>query len=156
MQREILALFGICLAFAVGELLLPQSTSASTKRALRFLTGLAVLLLILTPFRSFLQNSTPFFKGEITFEETDLQAFEEIFEKAVLAQSEQDIIAGIRALLASEYDIEQENCTVLVHFDTDGTPRRICIFLSGEALTHNPETLERTLSERLGITVEVR
>lgn len=156
MQREILALFGVCLAFAVGELLLPQSASATTRRALRFLVSLVVLLLILAPFKAFLQDNTQFFKGEIAFEEADVHALEEIFEEAVRAQSEQDIIRGLQELLAAEYGIAREDSTVLVSFDTDGTPRRICVFLSGEALTKNPKALERALCERLGITVEVR
>ena len=156
MQNEILALFGVCIALGMSELLLPGEENGGTRRLLRFLAALAVFLLILTPFAGFLQKSEELFVKEPLFEEEQTAKFEQVFEQAVLEQSSKDLEAGLLALLEKEYGIEAKNCTVLISFAPDGTLARVSIFLSGAALLSDPEEIELELSERLACTVEVR
>lgn len=155
MQGVVLALFGAALAAGLAELLLPRE-EGGTATVFRFLISLVVLLLILTPFASFLQNSEEILSGEITFEEESTADFEQIFSDTVGAQSKQDFEKGLYALLLREYGISQKDVTLLVRFDAQGELVGVSLFLSGEALTKNPDTLAKALTQKLGCTVEVR
>ncbi len=156
MQTELLALFGVCLAGAMGEMLLPTGTGIGTRRLLRFLLSLSVLLLILTPFLHFLKSNADFLQGELPGQETELAEYEQIFNKALSEQSAADLQNGLHALLRSEYGIQEENCTVLVFFAQDGALQRVSIFLSGNALIKDPQVIEKDLEARLNCLVEVR
>lgn len=156
MQKELFALFCVCLAAAIGEILLPDGAKSGTKKVFHFLVTLAVLVLILTPFLRLLGDNASFLKGEIEWEQSEVTDYESIFENAVKEQSEADLQEGIYELLARDYGIKQEHCEIVVHFDTDGSLRRVSLFLSGAALTQNPKTLEKDLSGKLSCSVEVR
>ena len=156
MQNGILTLFGVCIALGMGELLLPDEESATSRRLLRFLASLAVILTILTPFVGFLQENKDFTENQLQFEEGDIAHFEQIFEQAVLEQSGEDLKAGLAALLEKEYGIAAQSCEILVYFEPDGALARVSIFLSGEALATDPLELSESLSKRLGCRVEVR
>ena len=153
MQQGILALFGVCLALAISELLLPGD---GAKRFLRFLTSLVILLLILTPFAGFLKHHEAFFARDLSFEEETVADYERILTEAVTAQSGKDLKAGLAALLQKEYGISPEYCHIGVYFAGDGTLTRVQIFLSGKALAADPVSIEQDLSARLGCPVEVR
>ena len=156
MQGEILALFGVCIALGMSELLLPGEENGGARRMMRFLATLAVLLLILTPFTEFLQSNKGLFEGEVELEQGDIADYERILSQAVQEQSGKDMESGLLSLLEKEYGISRENCTVVLYFSPDGTPDRVCVFLSGAALFADPEELENDLEKRLGCTVEVR
>ncbi len=156
MQKELFALFCVCLAAAMGEILLPEGAKSGTKRVFHFLITLAVLVLILTPFLRLLGDHSSFLKGEIEWEQQEITDYDDIFENAVNKQSETDLREGLYGLLAREYGIKEEHCQIVIHFDTDGSLRRVSLFLSGAALTQNPKTLEKDLSQRLCCIVEVR
>lgn len=156
MQAEILMLFGVCFTAAIGELLLPQSTQNGTRTALRLLTSLIVLLLILAPFLRILKNQDTLLPSEITEEQADTEEFESIFEKALQAQSEADLKEGLLTLLQKEYGVKENDCQIHVFFDDEGELFRVSLFLSGKALLQDPLTIERDLAERLGCEVEVR
>ena len=156
MQGGILALFGVCLALGMGELLLPDGNGESTKRLLRFLSALVILVLILAPFAGFLKNHGALFERKIEFEEEDTTDYERIFTEAVTRQSGEDLKAGLCALLQKEYGVAPEHCSVSVFFTGSGELSRVLIFLSGPALTVDPARVENDLSARLGCTVEVR
>ena len=156
MQTEILMLFGVCFAAAIGELLLPQSTQSGTRTALRLLTSLIVLLLILTPFLRVLKNRDALLPDKITLEEPSTEEFESLFEKALQAQSEVDLKEGLLSLLQKEYGIKESDCQIHVFFDDEGELYNVSLFLSGKALLQDPTAIERDLAERLGCNVEVR
>ncbi len=156
MTGTILSLFGVCLAAALGELLLPKTASAGTRKLLHFLTGLLVLVLILTPFLGFLQEHGSFLEGEIAWEEEPKQDFEQIFRDAIKAQSGEDLKEGLYALLATEYGIARKDCSIVILFSGEGDLMHVSVFLSGEALFQNPERLETALQKKLQCTVEVR
>ena len=65
MANGILALFGVSLAAAIGEMLLPGAESAGSRRALRALVALTVLLLILRPVVGFISSEDAFLQGSI-------------------------------------------------------------------------------------------
>jgi len=155
MQGAVLALFGAALAAGLAELLLPDRENGTAK-LFRFLVSLVVLLVILIPFGGFLQNSGEILSGEIPFEEQEMTELEQTFSEAVNAQGKKEFEKGLYALLAREYGIPQKNVTPLVRFDPQGELACVTLFLSGEALLQNPDTLETALSKKLGCTVEVR
>lgn len=155
MSGMILALFGAALATGVAELLLPSEDKNSTVRLFRFLVSLVILLLILTPFLGFLENSENIFKGELSFEEGELADYEQIFEDAVQTQSEADLREGLYDFLDKEYGISKQNATLLIGFDADGALSFVKIYLKGSALTQNPDALSKALRKKLGCTVEV-
>ena len=156
MQGGILALFGVCLALGMSELLLPDGGGDGTKRLLRFLTSLVILLLILAPFAGFLKNHGALLSDNFEFEEEDTTNYEQIFTEAVARQSGEDLKTGLRALLQKEYGVAPEHCSVSVFFTEGGELSRVLIFLSGPALTVDPARVENDLSARLGCAVEVR
>jgi len=156
MQATVFSLFCAALAVGLAELLLPEGSSKGTALLFRFLCSLVILLLILAPFRTFLQKSEALLQGGIQMEESKLTDYEQIFEEAVQSQSEADFKKGLLLLLQTEYGIKKEDVTLLIRFDADGTLSRVCIFLSGAALLQNPDTLARNLNQRLGCAVEVR
>lgn len=155
MQGTVLALFGAALAAGLAELLLPDRENGTAK-LFRFLVSLVVLLLILIPFGGFLQNSENFLSGELPFEEQEMAALEQTFSGAVNAQGKKEFEKGLYALLQKEYGIAEEHVTLLIRFDPQGELACVTLFLSGEALLQNPDTLQKALSEKLGCTVEVR
>ena len=57
-MNVIFPLFCVVLAAAMAELLIPEEGGAGTKKVLRLLTALAVLLLILSPLTSLLKKET--------------------------------------------------------------------------------------------------
>ena len=155
MQGVVLTLFGAALAAGLAELLLPV-LEGGTVKLFRFLVSLVVLLLILTPFVGFLQNSEELFTTDVAYEEKELEDFEQIFSDAVNAQGKEEFEKGLYALLAREYGIKQKDATLLVRFDAQGELASVSVFLSGGALLQNPDTIEKMLAEVLGCTVEVR
>ena len=104
----------------------------------------------------FLRNSTELLKGEIAFEETEKEVFEQIFSDTVNAQGRAEFEQELYALLEREYGLAQKNVTLLVRFDAAGELTGVSVYLSGAGLLQDPATLEDALSQKLGCTVEVR
>ena len=155
MQGTVLALFGASLAAGVAELLLPHE-NGGTAKLFRFLISLVILLLILTPFLSFLQQSDELLSGEIAFEESVQTNYEQLFSDTVNAQGKAEFEEGLYTLLEREHGIPRKNVTLLVRFDADGSLGSISVFLAGSSILKDPDALERALSQKLGCTVEVR
>lgn len=156
MQETVFTLFCTALAVGIAELLLPEGSSKGTVLLFRFLCSLMVFLLLLSPFRTFLQKGETLLQGEMQAQDSNLAHYEQILENAVQTQSEADFKKGLLLLLQRDYGIKKENVTLLIRFDADGTLSRVCIFLSGAALLQNPDTLAKNLNQRLGCEVEVR
>ncbi len=154
MRGAVLSLFGVCLAGGIGEMLLPEQTSATTRRLLRFLLALSVLLILLSPLLTLLRSDTGLFEGKF-FPEQEQTDFDALFEKAVTAQSAADLEEGVYGVLEREFDIDREQCSVSVYLQADDS-WRVCVFLSGSALLRDPVALEAALGERLSCLVEVR
>ena len=156
MQGTVLALFVAALAAGMAELLLPTEDSG-TARLFRFLISLVVLLLILSPFLVFLQDSEDLLSGELAFEEIQPSTdAEQIFADTVHAQSKAEFEKRLSALLEKEYGIARKNATVLARFDAQGELVCVSVYLSGSAVLQDPDVLEKALSERLDCRVEVR
>lgn len=156
MREEVFTLFCVCLASAIGEILLPENPKSGTKKAFRFLTCLVVLLLVLSPFMRLLGKSHAFFGGEFEWEEASPDAFDGALQDAVIAQSEKELREGLYNILRQTYDISEDTCRIVIAFDEDGALLHVSLFLSGSALTKNPSVIERDLAQRLSCSVEVR
>ena len=129
MQGTVLALFGAALAAGMAELLLPAEDSGTAK-LFRFLISLVVLLLLLTPFLGFLQESEDLLSGEIAFEKIETGTdTEQIFADTVHAQGKAEFEKGLYALLETEYGIPQKNATLLCCFDAQGKLVGVSVYL---------------------------
>lgn len=158
MSGAILALFGVVLAAAIGDLLIPGEEKGGTRQFLHFLTALSVLLLLLAPFRSLLQNADGFLQGEIEWSEEEVQKsdFEKKLSEAVANRSAAQLKEGLTALLQERYGIDPSNCEIVVSLDEQGGLRRISVFLKGAALLQDPEEIKEDLLKMFSCEVEVR
>ena len=155
MQSTVLSLFGAALAAGLAELLLPNEQSGTAK-LFRFLISLIVLLLILTPFSGFLQESEALLAGELALEQADEQALTQIFSDTVNAQGKADFEKELYALLEREYELPQKNVQLLVRFNAAGELAGVSLYLSGSGLLCDPVAMQNELAKKLGCTVEVR
>lgn len=158
MSGAMLALFGVVLAAAIGDLLIPGEEKGGTRQFLHFLTALSVLLLLLSPFRSLLQSADGFLQGEIEWSEEEVKKsdFEKKLSEAVANRSAAQLEQGLAALLEQQYGIARENQEIAVLLDEQGELRRISVFLKGAALLHDPEEIRQDLLKRFSCDVEVR
>ncbi len=157
MGNTVLGLFGVCLAAALSELLLPGDEGRGTKGALRVLTALAVVLLLIRPVLPYL-NATPSFSFEdlVGEGEDTTGEYEEIFERAIRVGSERELKAGLVRLLEDAYGIAEDDVHIKVYFDSEGGLSRVELYLSGLALLKDPDTIAADISARLGCKTEVR
>ena len=156
MRGAILSLFGVSLAVALCELLLPGEAAKGSKRALRALASLAVLLILLTPFVGFLKNSDTLLPSPELPAEQALSSYEQILLEAVNAQSAEDLSRGIAALLAAEYGCSTDAFAVTASFSAKGELTAIRVRLGGAGLLLDPLDVEALLRDRFDCTVEVR
>lgn len=156
MSVTVLGLFGVCLAAALAELLLPGE-EGGTKATLRVITALAVLLLISRPVLPYLGKSTDFplesLLGEV---EAPTAQYTEIFHQAVQAGSEKELTSALLRILKEEYGIDESDAYVKVYFKEAGEISRVEIYLSGKALLVDPDKIARDISARLDCETEVR
>lgn len=151
-----MALFGVCLAASLGELLLPGDEGKGTKRFLRILVSLAVLLLLLRPFLTLLGSAEDFFSGEVGELEQSDADYEQILTDAVARRSKQELEAGLCVFLEQRFEMEREDFKVTVSLEKDGSLCRVSVILSGKALLTDPDEVEAAIVELLGCEVEVR
>ena len=150
-------LFGVCVAAAIVELLLPGEGHGGTKVLLRLLVVLTVLVLVLLPLFSFLQDANPEdVAGLFEDEATDSTYYEGIFHSTVASGSAADLSQGLLEWLTREYGISRENARVLVELDDEGALLRVSVYLSGEALLIDPQMIEDALEKKLLCDVTVR
>ena len=158
MKTMILGLFGVSLAAAMAELLLPDREGRGVKLSLRMLTSLAVLLVIVSPlaklFGGDYRLELDTLSGED--EQTLTQAYTTVFEKAVAEGSETLLCEGVLDFLHKEYGIDEKNATVRALFNDKGELQAVLVTLSGSALLKNPDEIDKALTEKLSCTVEVR
>ena len=114
MGGDILALFGVVLAAAVADLLVP-SEEGGTRQAMHLLTALVVLILLLRPFLAFLGSAEDFWQGDVSFAETEQgkEDFEKMLSDAVSARSAEELKTGLGALLQTEYGVSPYRRNVL-------------------------------------------
>lgn len=156
MQGEILLLFGTALAAGIAELLLPTSEEGGTGKLFRFLISLAVLLIVLSPFLRFLRSGAGMPDVGDMMEETRLEEYEQIFSDAVQAQSKEELEAGLRRFLETEFQISPQNVQISTRFDAAGALVGVDLRLSGTALLKDPAVIEKALREKLNCKVGVR
>lgn len=156
MANGILALFGVSLAAAIGEMLLPGAESAGSRRALRTLVALTVLLLILRPVMGFVANKEAVLEGSIDVLEQDAEAFESLLSDAVSRRARTELEQGIASLVGEQFKLEGDTLAVTVTLDGEGEPSRVEIRLSGKALLLDPDEIEQFVKQYLSCEVEVR
>lgn len=154
---EMQGLFGVCVAAAIVELLLPGEGRSGTKVMLRLLVVLTVLAAILSPLFSFLKNTDPEdVVGVFEEEAGDLSYYEDVFYSTVARGSAADLSLGISEWLTREYGISHENARVLAELDGEGALLRVSVYLSGKALLIDPQMIEDALEEKLSCDVSVQ
>ena len=155
MRGAILSLFAVCLSAALLDLLSPGDGNRSLRRGLHLLTALAVLLLLLQPFLTFLRDA-PENVAELTQNEAERGEFEAIFDQTVTAAAAGELREGLYSLLEADHGIAKEDARIVLSFDEAGALSGIQIFLSGRALLQDPDALEHDLGARFDCQVEVR
>ncbi|MBQ8342202.1 MAG: hypothetical protein IJY22_07515 [Clostridia bacterium] len=153
MSGSVWALFCVCIGATLLEIALPDGEREGPKQFLRFFTALVVLLLVLEPVLSFAKNvnvseGVPGFGEEVEFEET--------FSDAVEKRSRLELEMGIYALLAEEFALEREHCTVTAILDDEGELTCIRVKLCGKGLLQDPDEIEARLRELFSCEMEVR
>lgn len=156
MSGQILALFGVSLAAALGDYLIPESGHEGTRRFLRFLTALVVLVLLLRPFLSFLGGAEGFFQGEVPEIGESTEDFEGKLAEAVANRAAEQLEQGVAGWVAQEFGVREEHVSVSAFFTSKGEVHRVLVILSGAALLQDPDEIERRLFELLNCEVEVR
>ncbi len=158
MKVMILGLFGVSLATALAEMLLIDKEGRGIRRALRLMTSLAVLLVILSPLMRLLRGDYNMSLESLAGEQDDAlhEKYQTVFENAVEAGSAQLLSEGISDFLSTEFGIDEAHATVEAALSEDGTLQAVSIRLSGSALLKNPDEISRALEEKLACRVEVR
>lgn len=157
MGAEVLALFGVAMAAALADMLVPTE-NGGTRQFLHFLTAMVVLTLLLRPFLAVLGGAEDFLQGEVEWAESEesQEKYEQIFSQAVARRSATELREGLAELLQREYGIHGEDCEIRVKLTEDGALSEVSVFLSGAALLCDPEEIAEDLQVRLGCRVEVR
>jgi len=155
MRGAVVALFAVCLAAALLDLLSPGDGDKGLRRGLHLLTALAVLILLLQPFFSLLRRA-PETIGQMAEDDGERGEFEAVFDRTLTAAAAEELRAGLHRLLSADYGIEEEQARIVLSFDGSGQLFRVQIFLSGAALTRDPDALAGDLAAKLGCQVEVR
>ncbi|MBR7111913.1 MAG: hypothetical protein IKC75_03190 [Clostridia bacterium] len=157
MGQTVLGLFGVCLAAALAELLLPGEEGKGTRGILRLLVALAVLLLISRPVLTHFHKNEAFALEALLGESEDKTAeYQAIFEQALQGGGARELHAALLKLLEKEYGIKEGDAEVKIYFEASGEPRRVEIYLSGAALLNDPDEIAAYVSERLHCETEVR
>lgn len=152
-----LGLFGVCMAAALLELLLPDNGHRGARIALRLLVALSVLVLVLTPLFSSLRELDPEeLAEELTGEACDEETYKEVFKTLLDRAGEADLADGIGSMVAREYGVPSSEVCVSVAMGEDGALRRIGIRLSGSALLIDPREVEALLATQFSCEIEVR
>lgn len=150
-MNVIFPLFCVVLAAAMAELLIPEEGGAGTKKVLRLLTALAVLLLILSPLTSLLKKET-----ELPLPSAgETPDFEAVFAGAMDAAGKAEFEARLRAALAAKFGTGEECFALTVRYEEE-EPAEVFVVLSGKGLTIDPREAETYLTELLRLPAQVR
>ena len=158
MSGAILALFGVVFAAAIADLLIPGEEKGGTRQFLHFLTALTVLLLLVSPLRSLLQNADGFLQGEIEWSEDGVEKsdFEQQFSTAIANRSATQLKEGLYTLLQQKYGISPDDCEIAVALNAQGELESISVLLKGAALLQDPGEIQQYLLKEFSCQVEVR
>ena len=156
MSAAVLALFGVVMASAIAEMMIPDG-DGGTRRFLHFLAAVAVLVLMLQPFAAFVSDADGALVGEVPWGGEDVQEqYEQTFSQAVDDRSAVLLERGLSQMLEVEYGIEAQECEVRVLLDDEGMPQTIYVLLSGKAILRDPDEIREALQVKFGCEVEVR
>lgn len=153
-MNTVLALFGVVLASAMADLLIPAEKGCGTQKYLHLVTSLAVLLLILSPVVSFLRRGNDAFPLLSENEETEA-AYQAVFDRAMNEGGKAAFREGVAEAVAGEFHIKEENIGVDVTYEGED-PVFVRVTLSGAGLLRDPDEIAAYLNDLLGIEVEVR
>lgn len=157
MSAGVLGLFGVAMGAALIELLLPGEEKSGVRQAVRLLSALIVLCLLLSPLASMLGSADDFLQREIVLPDGESEAcFGERFEEAIEQRSMAEFKELLLQYLYEEHGVEKEDCEVEVTLSEDGELALVRVRLSGAALLRDPEEIEAGLREKLDCCVEVR
>lgn len=153
-MSTVLALFGVVMASAMADLLIPADKGCGTRKYLHLVTSLAVLLLILSPIVSFCRQGTDDFWSLPENGDTEA-AYQALFDGAMNEGGKAAFREGVARSVAGEFHIKQENVGVDVTYEGED-PVFVRVTLSGAGLLRDPDDIAAYLNELLGIEVEVR
>lgn len=158
MKTMILGLFGVSLAAALSEMLFMGKEAKGIKGALRLMTSLAVLLVIISPLLHLVRGNYSVSLDALSGDsDAALQEkYQTVFENAVSGGSEALLKEGVSDFLNAEFGIDKEDATIKVSFTDGGDLQAISVTLRGAALLKSPDEIEGALKKKLGCEVRVR
>lgn len=152
-MNMILPLFGVVLAAAVADLLLPED--GGTRRYLHLLTSLAVLVLILNPVAGFLRGGVSGFDFSAMAGEASLEEYEQVFSNTLDGEGREAFASGVAGLICEHFQLDRACVEISVEYEGND-PSLVRVRLSGAGLLQDPRGVEAYLRERIGIEAEVR
>lgn len=155
MKQYLLNILTLSLACGLLDLLTPAGEREGLRRGVRLLAGLCLLCVMIRPLTD-LRDAI----GEIDLGswargmERDAETeYERLMEEKLTAVSKEQLREELLTMLAEQFDIGCEDCTLTFEFDDAAqtlTVRRVWVALHGKAVLRDPRTVEAAVEGTLG------
>lgn len=157
MKHYLIQILTFSLLCSLIEHLTPAGEREGLRRAVRLLTALCMLCLMIAPLREAGDFFTSFDLGAWA-RETEQQSqarYEALMEQKLTAVTREQLRAELLTMLSEQFDIGADDCTLTVEFDdgesTEGvTVRQVWISLHGKAVLRDPRAVEAAVTSALG------
>lgn len=152
-MQGVLGLFGVSLAAVMAELCLPHGKDGGTRKYLRYLSSLAILLLILSPIADFLRGGATL--EAFSFPQQTEEDFAMIYSSAFKAAEREAASAAIAEQCGAAFATPAACFRVSIQCEGE-TPVKILVRLSGKGLLCDPDRVADFIGRSYGIAAEVR
>ena len=159
MKQYVLSIIAAILMAAVIEKLSPAGEGGRITAHVRFLTGLFIILTLLSPLREAVELITTVSENGFQGVSEDLFApsqegdYREMLGQTLVTVSRSEGEAWVVKVLSERFSIPSEGCTVEVICTSDGETVAFCevrIALEGRYALQDPHPVEAYISEALG------
>ena len=159
MKVYILTLLAASVASAVIRLLAPKGTGGHLGEHIRMITGLFLLVALLTPLREGMELLRTAASGElaehltVAVPEEALGDYGEVFGDALTFVGREEVKAWVESELDTHFGIPRSECRISVTCavaEENLTVSEVRISLSGSYITQDPHPIESYVTEKLG------
>lgn len=155
MQAYLMQILTMSLLCGLIEQLSPAGEREGLRRAVRLVTAICLLCLMVAPLRQAGACLTSFDLGAWARErESEAQEeYEGLMEEKLGAVSQERLRVELLTMLEEQFEIGTEDCTLTVVFDESAettTVREVWISLHGKAVLRDPRTVEAAVEAVLG------
>lgn len=155
MQQYLIQILTVSLLCGLIEHLTPAGEREGLRRAVRLLTALCLLCLMIAPLRRVRDFFTSFDLGAWAWElESGAQEeYERLMEEKLTAVTREQLRKELLTMLSEQFDIGADDCTLTLEFDETAettTVRQVWISLHGKAVLRDPRAIEAAVEDALG------